>query len=244
MPSPAELVAAYGREYDLIRRELTRLLGSVWREVAGPAEANLDAWLRIALPAVAGAGRNVVTLVTAYLDSLSSEWGITDSPKIDPADIIGKNLRGVDPAEVYKRPIVDVRRALADGHSLARSNQIASQRAVVLGDLDLSLTHRATAQQSFEQLGFQRYLRVPTGASCDLCKTAARNRYKTADLLPIHARCDCRVMPEPDGRFVGRRPPIPEPSTTVEPAVREHGELGPVLVDRRNTFTGPGDLGG
>lgn len=244
MPTPAELVAAYGREYDLIRRELRRLLESLWREVAGPSDDNREAWLRLVLPAVTGAERNIVTLVTAYLDTLSSEWGIDDSPAVDPADVIGKKLRGVEPETVYSRPVIDVRRALASGHSLARANQIAGQRAVVLGDTDLTLTHRSTAQQSFEQLGFQRYLRVPTGKSCDLCKTAARNRYRTGDLLPIHAHCDCRVMPEPLDRQPGRRPSIPQPATTVDPVVREHGELGPVLVASQYTFTGPGDLGG
>lgn len=245
MATPAELVQAYGREYDVIRRELRRLTSDVWRDVGGPGEGNLNAWLNLILPIMAGAEVNIGQLVAAYLDELSTEWGITITPIVTTDQVTGTALRnGTPPEEVYARPVVDVRRELARGRRIDRAREAARQRALVLADTDAALAHRFAAASAFEQLGFTTYRRVPTGRSCDLCRTAAEQRYNVAQLLPIHPHCDCRVLPEYSAVRVPQRelPKVPPPSAPADPVVREHGELGPVLVDRAHAFTGPGDL--
>lgn len=245
MASPAELVQAYGREYDIIRRELRRLTSDVWRDVGGPGDDDLTAWLNLILPITSGAEVNIGQLVAAYLDELSTEWGITITPIVTPEQVTGPVLRnGTPPEQVYARPVVDVRRELRRRRRIDRARETARKRAVVLADTDAVLAHRFAAASAFEALGFQHYRRVPTGRSCDLCRTAAENVYNVAQLLPIHPHCDCRVLPDTAGFRVPQRdlPSIPPPSAPADPVVREHGELGPVLVDRAHDFTGPGDL--
>lgn len=39
------------------------------------------------------------------------------------------------------------------------------------------------------------YERVPDGNACSLCNTAAGQRYRSSDLLPIHGGCGCGVRP-------------------------------------------------
>lgn len=253
-----DLVAAYGREYDLNRAELRRIVAEVWREVGGPGDGNIDAWLQLILPIVNGSQQQILTLVSAYLDTLSSGFGITKTPNVTPAQILGVNLRGTDPVDVYTRPIIEVRRRLSEGASLARARQMATERATVIAETDTVLAHRAAAQEAMQQLRLTHYRRVPTGQSCDLCQLASTQRYRTGDLMPIHARCDCRVLPafgtDDPGRIVNERlhaelkargviDEITEQRRRQRVALREHGELGPVLTDAGQTFTGPGDLG-
>lgn len=236
---------AYGREYDVTRRELRTLVSAVWRDVGGPDDANLDAWLRLILPIMNGVEVNIGQLVAAYLDELSTEWGITITPIVTPEQVTGPALRnGTPPEDVYARPVVDVRRELSRRRRIDRARETARQRALVLADTDAALAHRFAASTAFDALGFQHYRRVPTGRSCDLCRTAAEQRYNVAQLLPIHPHCDCRVLPEPMTADVPQRdlPKSPPPSAPADPVVRDHGELGPVLVDRSHAFTGPGDL--
>lgn len=247
MPTPRELVAAYGREYDLTRRQMQQLLRVVWRDVGGPGQANLDELLSIVLPILQGAQMNVAQLVTAFADAISTEFGVTLSPPApNPLRVSGAFLRnGTPPAQVYERAVVDVRRELAKQRGIVDARAAGRRRLLVLADTDLALTHRVAAGDAFDALGFQRYRRVPTGRSCDLCRTAAAHTYNVGYLLPIHPHCDCRVLPLYEGRKIPTRdlPDLPEPTATVDPVVREHGELGPVLVEGSHRFTAEHDLG-
>lgn len=245
MATPAELVQAYGREYDVIRRELRRLTSDVWRDVGGPGDGNIEALLQIILPIMSGVEMNIGQLVAAYLDELSTEWGITITPIVTPDQVTGAVLRnGTPPEEVYARPITETRRALAKGKRIERARVDGRRRLQALADTDAMLAHRLAAGDAFHSLGFERYRRVPTARSCDLCRTAAENIYNAAYLMPIHGNCDCRIVPVYPPANVPQRelPKVPPPSAPADPVVREHGELGPVLVDRAHVFTGPGDL--
>ena len=286
MPTPDALLRSYGREYDQIRRELRLATNRLWRQFGGPTEQNMEQWLGAILPTVAGAERATVRLVSLYLDALSSEWGITASPRIDPDQVLGARLRaGTPPIEVYKRPVITTRAQLASGKSLAESIRIGGTRAVATADTDVMLAHRVSAGDAFEALGFEYFRRVPTGKSCDLCLAASTQRYRTGNLMPIHGHCDCRVMPiyerEDPGQVINRellaqrnvRDAIDDrsrrrsarsrsaaedlPDSNIDAGrrflesigapdrlVREHGELGPMLVDPRHSFTGPDDLAG
>ena len=285
MATPDALLRAYGREYDQIRRQLGLTTIRLWRQLGGPTEQNMERWLSAILPVVGGAERATVTLVSLYLDALSSEWGITASPRVDPDRVLGAGLRaGTPPVEVYQRPIITVRSQLADGRSLAESIRIGGTRAVATADTDVMLAHRATAGDAFEALGFEYFRRVPTGKSCDLCLAASTQRYRTGNLMPIHGHCDCRVVPiyerNDPGQVINRqlleqrnvreaiddrsrrratRPPetVERPGSNIDAGrrlleslglsdvtVRQHGELGPMLVDPTHHFTGPDDLAG
>jgi hypothetical protein len=109
------------------------------------------------------------------------------------------------------------------------------------------------------------YRRVLTGRSCMFCATASTQRYRGSDLMPLHGRCDCAVAPifgdEDPGQVINHQvlsklkakgpgywkergfvdangDPI-EPGREGPVAVRQHGELGPTLVDRHDHFDGP-----
>jgi hypothetical protein len=87
-------------------------------------------------------------------------------------------------------------------------------------------------------LGYQR---VPDTGACAFCRLVAGQRYRTNQLMPIHAHCGCGVdviTAANRADFTGKAAndlSVTRDGVTAE--VREHGELGPVLVDGQHEFT-------
>jgi hypothetical protein len=108
------------------------------------------------------------------------------------------------------------------------------------------------------------YRRRMTGTgNCALCTIASTQRYRVAELMPIHPGCHCEPEPLPGNKDPGhvideqllkdahdaiardigqsdaggRAPDYRHLIIT-----REHGEYGPLLAVRRQNFTGPDDV--
>jgi hypothetical protein len=132
-------------------------------------------------------------------------------------------------------------------------------------DLQLAKTHtsRSTFGRDDRVVGYRRVL---TGREdCGICAVAATQRYRKANLAAIHGGCDCGVQPiyagrdpgqviDPDGldrvhESIAERFGTDAVDATARAAaywpqiaVREQGELGPVLTIRAHAFTSPADL--
>lgn len=158
----------------------------------------------------------------------------------------------------------DLQQAVAQG--LDRAQEAAAT------DLQLTKTHTVRAaleQDKRGPTGYRRVLEGPT--SCGLCALAATQRYLASDLMPIHPACDCGVEPlygwndqvlAPGERdrihahaadFFGPGVDTHAASAGSHSArrqydfrdfvvVNDHGELGPVLGRKGQTFTGPSDI--
>jgi hypothetical protein len=171
--------------------------------------------------------------------------------------------RTVDPAQVYGR-IADAYRyqVIARGLSEQQAQQRALQRTAVVAEADVMLAARAQARRFLTTTGARGYRRIlhpelSTGGSCGLCVVAADRVYRIEQLMPIHDRCKCEVLP-----IIGRADPGlrlnrddldrlygAAGGTTagaalkrVRVAITEHGELGPVLVYANHTVRGPKDV--
>jgi hypothetical protein len=171
--------------------------------------------------------------------------------------------RTVDPAQVYGR-IADAYRyqVIARGLSEQQAQQRALQRAAVVAEADVMLAARAQARKFLVTTGVARgYRRIlhpelSASGSCGLCVVAADRVYRIEELMPIHDRCKCEVLP-----IIGRADPglrlnrddldrlYAAGGTTagaalkrIRVAITEHGELGPVLVYANHTVRGPKDV--
>ena len=285
----AELVRRYQRAYNATRMEAARRVEELWRRVGGLSDDDAEAFLRASLPVVEGAQRAVAALVDGYLAVMARQYvGSAASGTLD-FDAI-RNARGIPPAAVYERPVVTARTAVSQGVPVAEAMVRARRRAGELARTDVMLAQRSAAVQVLSRddrvVGYRRTL---TGDSCALCATASTQRYRSNQLAPIHAKCDCGVAPiygtadpgqvvnrrllsdlrgasdRPDywrdhaygvdeAGTIRRRRDVPytdadgvkrtrtELGEPLRPAVREHGELGPVLTDPAHDFTGPGDI--
>lgn len=167
---------------------------------------------------------------------------------------------GIELARAYERPAQTVRYELSIGTDPAVAAAKGRNRLRALVTTDAALAARDAAHDTLNEAqtvtGFRRVLHpeLARGGSCGLCVAAADRPYAKADLMPLHDGCGCAVLP-----ILGENDPghtlnsadlkklyADAGGTTAGPAlhhvkvaVRQHGELGPVLVDARHHFRGP-----
>ena len=238
---------------DLAGRGVT----TIWRELPGYDEDDVDRFLARAVPFVLAAQRQSITLTEAFL---ARELGRRPIG-LDPASIMGAPIRnGTPPEQVYRRPFVTVWAKLGNAVPWEEAVNAGLARLVSTAQTDVQLAMRQTLRDVGERdPDIYGYERVPDGAACDLCLIASTQRYHTSELMPIHNHCGCGVdiITDPAvGQTINReryrdlkdrgaiqkitdqrRAARTNADETVTAAVAEHGELGPVLVDPSHTFT-------
>jgi hypothetical protein len=253
-------VSRYVTAYNRLRVLTGKQVGRLWDLYGGLDDPSLEQFVTTAVPLVHGAEATTVRLTAAYLTETRRPHGI-EPARVDPTDIIGVNLRGVDPVDVYRRPVVTARTAISDGHPLEQAMRMARDRAVSTAETDIALAQRATQNAALAP-GVVGYRRVLTGNSCVLCAAASTQRYTRGDLMPIHNHCDCGVSEiygaEDPGQVINQKllADLKQRSTENSPywrdrhaavdedgqvvlraEVRAHGELGPVLTRPGDKFT-------
>lgn len=270
--TPDQVIARYQATYLNVRTAAAARVAGLWDRLGGLTDEQADAFIAAALPVVAGAQTATGGLVAAYISTLTGL--VTGEPArpaaIRPADLSTGALRGVAAAEVYRRPAVAARTAIANGRSPQEAFRFGRNRASDLAETDVILAQReATVRSVSLDERIVGYRRVLTGRSCAFCATASTQRYRTADLMPIHDRCDCGVAPIYGDRDPGqvinkgllrdiktaskgrsgdywnaRHFNVSEDGDLEFPkvAVHEHGELGPVLTAAGDHFTGPAGI--
>lgn len=215
-------------------------------------DADLDRFVNQVVPVVLAGQRQVSSLTDAYLALvLSNQMGRT----VRAAGPLADYPRGVDPAEVYARPYVEVRTKLAAGLPLTAAKSAGRARLQDIARTDVQLARTTTARRSFQRAGVSRYQRVLTGSkSCALCYVASTQTYSRDDLLPIHPGCDCSVAPvvgtfDRNAELEATHEAIQERFGATDRGgraidyrksliVQEHGEMGPLLAVRGQHFQG------
>ena len=195
--------------------------------------------------------RRAAALTAAYL-----QRALGSPIELDPDQHIGIAVRGgVTLEEVYGRAFAPVFASddIAEGR---RRIVTAAQTSV-----QLAMRSAATAAMT-DQPKVVGYRRVLNGVSCGFCAAASTRRYKRAELLPLHQRCDCTVAPivgdDDPGAVINQelldrlrdasdRPDywrsrhfdVTDDGQIRLPEIAEvdHGELGPVLVHADHELT-------
>jgi hypothetical protein len=187
----AAILATYLAASAALRSRLLALVTSAYAAQGNYYDAAATAFVSSVVPAVQAAQTTMAALTSAYLAHLiSAAAGGTTAPVAIPREALS-NLRGIDPAEVYRRPYEQVWTALSQGKSLADAVEIGQRRAVSLASTDLQLAKTRASQIAIsDDRRVVGYRRVLVGAhSCGLCVVASSVRYRNSDLLPIHPGC-------------------------------------------------------
>lgn len=187
-----------------IRQTTKTAIRRLWTQLGHYDEADVQPFLDQVVPLVRAAQLQSVSAVELFL---SRRLDIP-LPGLDPEPLIGAGARnGVAPETVYRRPFVDVWKALGDGVPWDEAVDRGMARAMntAATDVQLSMREAARAMGGAEE-GIYGYERVADGSACDLCLIASTQRYHTDDLMPIHDNCGCGVEPltEPTGRIANR----------------------------------------
>jgi hypothetical protein len=207
----------------------------VWSELPGYDEEHVDQFIERAVPFVLAGQRQAVSLTEAFLARAVGRQPLG----VEREAVVAAVRPGVEPEQVYRRPFVTVWSALQAGKQWEVAAQEGLERATSTAATDVQMSMRQTLRDVGEAddliLGYQR---VPDGGACHFCQLVAGQRYHTADLMPIHNRCGCGV----DVITGEERPDFSGKLDNDQVTVREHGELGPVLVDPAHEFTSTADL--
>jgi hypothetical protein len=166
------------------------------------------------------------------------------------------------PSEAYGR-VADAYRwqVTARGDSPEAAQQKAIARLTAVAQTDVTLAVREQYRRSLGQMRADAYRRIlhpelsETGP-CGLCAVAADRTYRTSDLLPLHNRCVCEVLPiygnldpgltlnadDLGALYTAAGGTRRELLRKVRVVLAEHGELGPILLNGDHHYRDPIDV--
>lgn len=260
-PAQLAVVAALVLAHSSARQQVTQNLIQVlfaflddfddWYSDAEVAElaAQLAAWTRQAQEGFADLTQQYLLAVLDEFDAAPRSPGRVELPA---------QLREVDPVVEFERPAVQFRFRVSEGDSEEAAAAAAKQRVKQLADMDLGLAGREASKQTLVSAdritGWRRIIRpeLSRSGSCGLCVVAANQVYRTDELMPLHNGCNCTVAPitlTSDPGLTLNRQDLNvlygaaggtgrQGLQRVRVAVKQHGELGPVLTNGAHEFRG------
>ena len=270
-PTPEQVIRGYNNAVFEVRTRVENFARVAWSSAGSWREADVDRLVAQIVPKVQAGQIRTAQLTAAYLASLQTirSGARVAAVAVDRELVVA--ARGVAAEDIYRRPAATMYASLSKGASLTTAVGAGLNRLQSLVATDHQLAKTAQARRSLGRGGFQYMRRTLTGReNCALCAIASTQRYRVQDLLPIHPGCDCgidtvRSNTDPGqvldpaalelihsavegefgtsqraARYIDGRNDRSDYLDLI--AVRQHGELGPVLTWRDQHFTSKDDL--
>jgi hypothetical protein len=209
-------------------------VGRLWDRVDGIDDAAQAAYSRQAARAMGSVRLASVRATQGFLATVERQAAGAATALGDPAAVLAQVRGGIPLEEVYGRPFVTARTAISQGKSYLEARAAGKARAQTIADTDVILSQNVAARDYMTRSSrIVGHRRVPDAGACDYCLMAATQRYKVADLQPIHPRCHCGVIPiigsKDPGQVVDKET-LDRLKADARPKVESHSELGPVLI--------------
>ena len=233
---------------------LSVLLLRLWKAFTGYYSPEDSArFAQQAAVAVAAAQRQTARMTAQYLLRVLDLQGAARAPtRVE----LPPSLRGVEPTEVYERPVAEYRYHRSQDANDAEAKERGQVRLLDLADMDVTTAMREASRQVLDGRrdvrGYRRVIHpeLSAGGVCGLCIAASDRIYERGELLPLHELCKCGVMPivgdSDPGRSLNRKDleALYRAAGGTDRArlkrvryqVNEHGELGPVLSEQGHRF--------
>lgn len=246
MADPAELVRiqqAHHRRFLGVQDATAELIGQQWDTFAGLDDVAASQFEAAAGVVIQTAKAQTSTLAVAYMNANDRLGGFPDSGLVP---VVPEIRNGVPVQDVYHRSIVEARSRVANGASFDEAMASGRSRAVSTARTDVSLANKGEMARGGELRPWVvGYRRVLTGRSCAFCATASTQRYKSADLLPLHPSCDCDVAEifgtEDPGQVINRELLTDLKATNIEAGGRPYvvEADGSIRYKRTEKLLGP-----
>lgn len=196
----ARIQQAHHRRLLGVQDGTAELVGQAWDTYAGFDDVAAAQFEAAADVLITTAKQQTSTLAVAYMNANDRLAGFTPAGLVP---VVPEIRNGIPTTEVYHRSIVEARRRVAGGMDPVEALAAGRSRAVSTARTDVILANKAEIARGGEiRPHVVGYRRVLTGKSCAFCATASTQRYRSADLMPIHPSCDCDV-----GEIIGRDDP-------------------------------------
>ena len=236
------LTAAYQSALKQTRHGVADRVGAVWSQLGSYRDRDIAPFLSRALPVVANGQRRAVALTSAYLSRKLDQGPVG----LDAELLVGAAVRnGVAPAEVYARPFATVWTALSNGVLIASAIDSGLARLKATADMDVALSMRdaLTAYTGRSEERIIGWIRVAAPQCCDYCQNIDGARTGPDEPQPLHNRCSCTAEPITRMTAADRSLPLLALGAVIaDTVIHSHGELGPVIGVKGDSFTGPDDL--
>ena len=182
---------AHHRRFLGVQDSTAELIGEQWDTFAGLDDVAAAQFEAAASVVIDTAKAQTSTLAVAYMNANDRLGGFPASGLVP---VLPEIRNGVPAADVYHRSIVEARARVAKGATFDEAMASGRARAVSTARTDVSLANKGEISRGGQLRPWVvGYRRVLTGKSCAFCATASTQRYKSADLLPLHPSCDCDV---------------------------------------------------
>lgn len=226
MASVDDHIRAEARLRDYVRR----LVEGAWVALPGHDRENVPQFLAAVVPSITAAQVFSARMTDAHV-ARSQRRRPTGVPR---DRVSGPAIRkGTPPEVVYERPFTTLWTGLAGGATYTDAFGAATARLRATAAMDMQLSARA-AFEAIEELepSVFGYQRVADGDACEFCQEVDGAYVKAADgfAMALHNNCGCSLEPLDKPH----RGAVNLPDGT---AVRDHGELGPVLGSPDHDFT-------
>jgi hypothetical protein len=234
------LTAVYQNELRKTRDAVGNALRQHWQALPDYRDAQVDGFVKRVVPIVEAGQRRAVAMTDAYMANVLGVRPIG----LKATDLVGPFARnGVDPMIVYARPFTTVWTSIAKiGFDAAVAKGLS--RLMSTGDMDVALAARnasmAFGQASDRVAGFQR---VADPSCCDFCQSLDGVKVASNSAAPLHNRCGCTVEPIEVGSPKATDFQSFSPGSVFgDVVIEEHGELGPVITNKHDSFTSESEL--
>lgn len=220
-----------------IRETSAGYVEDAWDAYADLDDRSARRFVEAAAQITTAAQQQTAALAAGYLEANDAILGHTT--QIVPTLPTLRN--GIAPEAVYHRSIVEARTLTARGAPVDQALAAGRARSMSTARTDVILANRgAVSSAAASRPWVVGYRRVLTGKSCALCATASTQRYRVADLQPIHPNCDCDVAEiygNADPGHIINRDLLDELKATAGDGGRPDYWRGEYLVDERGQIT-------
>lgn len=202
----ARISRAHHRQYLAVQSSTADLVGAAWTKHKPLDDLSTSKFLAAVESIVGGALLETAALAVGFMSANDILLGFASELIPSKPQIRG----GRSVSEVYRRSVYQARRQIAAGASYDDAMRSGMARARQTAATDVSLANRqAIADAAPGRPWVVGYRRVLTSVSCAFCATASTQRYRTADLHPLHPGCDCDVAEiigtNDPGRIINRQ---------------------------------------
>ncbi len=251
----------HAKQRDSIIEKLVALLLGLWGDFGVSRDPDQVTALAARSATVVSAATGRMRLQTrSFQSAVFRELG---SKLTLPKQVNPYPRANVAPLEVYSRPSSQFVYALSQGGTVEEAEQAAGGRLEQIATTDVVLADRDETHRIYQAeskiIGFRRVIHpeLSRTGTCGLCLVASQRLYHRNDLLDIHDGDNCTQMPVIKGDDPGFRLNQDDLGKLYAAAgskynsdllntritIKEHGELGPVLVKKGDHFRTPEEAG-
>lgn len=200
------------------------------------------------LPVLESAQQNAADAGAAYVEAALEEQNIDTAPvgEVNTSALVGVAADGRSLASLLLEPVIRVKRAIGEGHTVPQAMQSGRSRLDTIMHTEVADAARVSTGIGVVATPRVGYVRMLTLPSCARCVILAGRFYRYSSGFARHPNCDCLHIPSTEDTAGDLRT---DPMAAVEAdqirglsraerqAIRDGADINQVVNARRGMYT-------